>query len=103
MIKVVTSDDQTIILIITWTLPNRKITDLPLTGELRDLKTLLLGFLQGQGWRTGARLAAGGAEGGGGEEQSLRNAPWCPLRLTFQVTGQVAKENLPRDSHCQWA
>lgn len=45
MIKVVTSDNQTIILIITWTLPNRKITDLPLAGEIRDLKTLLLGFL----------------------------------------------------------
>lgn len=49
MIKVVINDDQTIILIITWTLPKRKITGLSLSGKIRDLKTLLLGFLQGQG------------------------------------------------------
>lgn len=95
MIKVVINDDQTIILIITWTLPKRKITGLSLSGKIRDLKTLLLGFLQGQGWRIGPRWREWW------REVSLDNAAWFPLRLTFQVRGQMAKENHSKDSHCQ--
>lgn len=87
MIKVVTSDDQTIIFIITWTLPNRKIPDLPLAEEIRDLKTLPIGFSARSRVEKGARWGRG---------ESLNKAAWCPLRLTFRLGGKWLKKIFPK-------